>query len=172
MPFIIISIIIVIILLLFSFKACSSPTYTITFKNYDDSVIEVIEVKEGELPKIDRIPTRDSDGIFEYIFDSWGNIVKAEKDTTYKAKFTSILIEKDNDDIEQDKKIDDTEYLEKTFPTKDFVKTINKNGFISIIYKIQKNNAQIILAYDGGITTIELQQKDNNVIRKITYSAD
>lgn len=69
--------------------------------------------------------------------------------------------------------IDDTHFLEKKLPTKDINKKIDENGLISITYKIRENNSiTILFQYDGGETTIELQNVENNVIRKITYSAD
>ena len=106
MPFIIVSIIIAIIILLFSFKACSAPTYTITFKNYDGTIIDVIEVKNGEIPSTNKIPSKPSDDEYEYLFDSWGNIVRANGDATYQAVFINKLI---NNKEDSDKKIDNKE---------------------------------------------------------------
>lgn len=76
------------------------------------------------------------------------------------------------DDLIEKKKLDDTDFLEKKIPEKDFIKEINNNGLISISYKTKKNSSVIMMRYDGGKTTIKLNKTGNDVVRKVIYSAD
>ncbi len=66
--------------------------YTITWKNWDDSVLEVdTDVPEGTTPTYDGpTPTRESDNNFDYSFNTWYPAPSpARKDTTYTARFLS-----------------------------------------------------------------------------------
>ena len=78
--------------------------YVINFVNDDDSLIESLSVKEGDIPTITNNPIKESDNTYDYIFDGWDkNIVVATKDETYKATYKSTYIDytitfKDYDD--------------------------------------------------------------------------
>ena len=78
--------------------------YIINFVNDDDSLIESLSVKEGDIPTITNNPIKESDNTYDYIFDGWDkNIVVATKDETYKATYKSTYIDytitfKDYDD--------------------------------------------------------------------------
>jgi len=66
--------------------------YEITFKDYDDSVIEVVIVEYGDTPKINVTPTRQSDAQYSYEFVGWSpNIVTVTENTTYKAVYNSVI---------------------------------------------------------------------------------
>lgn len=63
--------------------------YSITFANYDASVIETVTVKEGEMPSCSVTPTRASDDNYDYTFKEWNpTIHAADKDETYTATYT------------------------------------------------------------------------------------
>ena len=65
-------------------------TYTITFKNYDDSVLEEVKVKEGDIPSYDKEedPVRPNDKDGSYVFSGWNSeIVAATKNATYVAQY-------------------------------------------------------------------------------------
>ena len=65
-----------------------APSYTVTFKNYDGTVLEVVKLKEDALPTSTIAPTRASDDIYNYIFDGWDKeIVAAAADTEYTATY-------------------------------------------------------------------------------------
>ena len=71
-------------------------TYTITWKNYDGSILEVDEkVEEGTMPVYDgEQPSRANDDTNMYIFTGWTPSVSvATKDETYTATYTSITID-------------------------------------------------------------------------------
>ena len=64
--------------------------YTITWKNYDGTVLEVDEkVLKGTTPTYDGIePSKEKNEQFNYIFDGWDKeVVEATEDTEYIAKF-------------------------------------------------------------------------------------
>ena len=76
---------------------CSrKQTFKITFKDYDGTILRVLEIEKGKIPKFDGTPLRDSDDTYEYTFLSWdGDLTKANKDVTYTAVYTSTpLVDK------------------------------------------------------------------------------
>ena len=66
------------------------PKYTVTWKNYDGSILEVDEeLDAGTIPTYDGLePTRTQDAQFNYIFDGWTpEVGEITADTEYVAKF-------------------------------------------------------------------------------------
>ena len=72
-------------------------TYTITWANYDGTVLETDTVKEGDTPTYDgATPTREADDQYTYTFKGWDkNVVAAVADATYTATYTQTAIEVD-----------------------------------------------------------------------------
>lgn len=76
----------------------SAPTikrYTITWKNYDGTVLEIDKnVKEGTMPSYDgKTPTRADDGEYTYTFSGWNPTVSlAKSDQTYVATYSYTKI--------------------------------------------------------------------------------
>lgn len=79
-------------------SACSTnskPTFTVTWKNWNDTILETdLNVKEGSTPSYDgKTPTRDSDTQFTYTFEKWTpDLSIVVSDVTYKAVFKSTLV--------------------------------------------------------------------------------
>lgn len=68
--------------------------YTVTWKDYDDSILEVDkDVLEGSTPSYDgKTPTRDDSEQFKYTFDKWSPEIKeVTEDVTYTAVYKSTL---------------------------------------------------------------------------------
>lgn len=85
------------------------------------------------------------------------------KNTTLKNAYISII---------KNKEVDKSEKLKKELPLKSETIKINSNNLISIDYKVIKNKTTIIMSFDGGETSIILEQKGNDVQKTIIYSAD
>ncbi len=78
----------------FAFVACSMPkAYTITFVNYDDSVLLELILEEGFTPEYTLAePTRESTEQYSYTFVGWDKVIApATEDITYKAMFTQTV---------------------------------------------------------------------------------
>ena len=75
-------------------------------------------------------------------------------------------------DLIKNKLVDKSEKLEKSIPQKTEKIKINAEGLISINYIKDNNRVQIEMSFEGGETTILLEQIGNNVKRVITTSAD
>ena len=68
--------------------------YTVTFQNWDGTVLQSIEVEEGATPVYTgETPTRDADEDYTYTFKGWDQeIVAATGDTVYVAQFDATEI--------------------------------------------------------------------------------
>jgi len=67
-----------------------TKTYTITWANYDGTVLETDTVTEGAIPTYDgATPTRAEDSEYTYAFKGWDKtVVAATADATYTATYT------------------------------------------------------------------------------------
>ena len=73
----------------------TETTFTITWKNYDGTVLETdTDVKKGTLPTYDgTTPTRPDDAEYKYTWSGWDpKVAEATKDQVYTATFTSEKI--------------------------------------------------------------------------------
>lgn len=79
-------------------------TYTITFVDYDGTVIKTVVVEDGEAVEAPEYPTREDTEDIKYIFKGWkaegsdelyhkNTIPAAEEDTTYTAVYSEQKIE-------------------------------------------------------------------------------
>ena len=70
--------------------------YTITFKNYDGTVLDTQIVKEGDKPVyLGDIPTKPHDDNNKYLFGGWSpSLTEATGDATYTANFIAGDLEK------------------------------------------------------------------------------
>ena len=70
-------------------------TYTITFKNYDGTILQSGSVAYGATPEyIGETPTKAEDDV-AYEFKDWDSeIMPVTKDATYNAKFYKKLMQK------------------------------------------------------------------------------
>ena len=75
---------------LFSLISCGPKSYTVTWQNYDNSVLETdVKVKKGEMPQYDgAVPIRETDETYVYEFLGWSpELTEVSKDITYVAIF-------------------------------------------------------------------------------------
>ena len=90
-------------------------TFTITWKNEDDLILEIDQnVNEGEIPTFDgQTPTKPNDAQYNYVFSGWTpEVVAAHADATYTAtyqeelrKYTVIWKDEDGTVIETDENV-------------------------------------------------------------------
>ncbi|SHH61235.1 hypothetical protein [Flavobacterium johnsoniae] len=83
--------------------------------------------------------------------------------------FKNANIEDVYSSIIRDKEVDDYQYLLKLIPKNDKSILINKNGLISIEYKVNKDKVEIKFSYDGGLTVVNIENDNNDVKRTIIY---
>ena len=72
------------------------PTFTITWLNYDGSVLEIDEgVKYGSIPEFNgEIPLKEKDEVYDYSFKSWDKeLAVVLEDATYTALFDKTVRE-------------------------------------------------------------------------------
>ena len=76
--------------------------YTIQFKNYNDTLLQSIQVQEGQMPVYSgATPTRDEDEENVYTFIGWTpNVVVATADAVYTAVYEATPKSQEVDDLE------------------------------------------------------------------------
>lgn len=81
------------ILTCFAFTSCGKE-YTVTWQNWDGTVLEVDNVKEETTPTFDGMtPTKEGNEQYAYEFSGWDKEISAATgDTVYVAQFNEILL--------------------------------------------------------------------------------
>lgn len=76
------------------YTATAIPVYTIKFINWNGSVLQNMQVKEGVKPVYTgSTPTRPSDSQYDYTFNGWHPIIEAaRRNLTYTAQYTATAI--------------------------------------------------------------------------------
>ncbi|AZA79881.1 hypothetical protein EG347_21525 [Chryseobacterium sp. G0186] len=72
----------------------------------------------------------------------------------------------------KEKEVEKAELLLAELPKQSTEKEINQDGLDIINYKVSSNKIEIEFIFAGGVTTLELEQKGENVKRTIIHSAD
>ncbi|PWN59810.1 hypothetical protein [Chryseobacterium viscerum] len=70
------------------------------------------------------------------------------------------------------KELEKSELLLAELPKQSVEKEINQDGLDAISYKVSANTIEIEFLFAGGVTTLKLEQKGENVKRTIIHSAD
>ena len=69
----------------------STTKYTITWKNWDGSVLKTQTVSKGTKPSYSGTPTRPADSKYTYTFKGWSpTVVAANSNATYTAQYTAV----------------------------------------------------------------------------------
>ncbi len=150
--------------------------YTVTFENYDGTVLQSSEVEYGQSPSYTgETPVKSSDNTYYYTFDGWTpEIIEVTGEKTYTAKFVPHFIDyvitfNDDDGAEISKKTDyhygDTVTVPAD-PTKEAtaeytytfvgwdneITTVSGNATYTATYTATKNKYTIVFEnYDGTV---------------------
>ena len=156
----------------------SIETYTITFVNYNDSVLSTQTLNKGEMPSFSGTPVKEADNTYTYTFNGWDNdIVAANSDATYKATFLPNYIDYtikfiDHDDSEissiayhyndtitipDDPSWNHYEFLGWSLTKNGNVTTVNTNATESVTYYAQYGVDKFTYKFyeDDGTTIIK-----------------
>lgn len=104
--------IILLFLSISTLTGCGGKSYTITWKNYDGTILEIDKrVKEGDIPSYDGLtPTKESNEMYNYTFSGWSpEISEVTCDTTYianylenKREYTVTFVNYDESTLDED----------------------------------------------------------------------
>lgn len=99
-----------------------------------------------------------------------------ETQAEYETEFECIFKNKEVSEVYQatikDGEIEKSELLLPELPKENTTKEINKDGLISISYVVSPKKTDIEFQFEGGVTTLSLEQQDKDVKRIIIHSAD
>ncbi len=99
-----------------------------------------------------------------------------EKQVEYETEVECIFKNKDVNEVYQatikDQEIEKAELLLPDLPKENTTKEINKDGLLSISYAVSPKKTEIEFQFEGGVTTLSLEQMDKDVKRIIIHSAD
>lgn len=99
-----------------------------------------------------------------------------EKTVDYETELECIFPKSKMEDIYQrtikEKEVEKAELLLSELPKQSSEKEIHQDGLETISYKVSPNKVEIEFNFAGGVTTLELEQKGENVKRTIIHSAD
>ncbi|WP_160136687.1 hypothetical protein [Chryseobacterium sp. c4a] len=99
-----------------------------------------------------------------------------EKTVEYETQLECIFPKSKMEDIYQrtikEKEVEKAELLLSELPKQSSEKEIHQDGLETISYKVSPNKVEIEFLFAGGVTTLELEQKGENVKRTIIHSAD
>lgn len=126
-----------------------------------DSLVVKAPVAENVTPESKEIPTLKE---------------CTEKTVDYGSEQECIFPKSTMEDVYQktikEKEVEKAELLLAELPKQSIEKEINKDGLDIINYKVSSNKIEIEFIFAGGVTTLELEQKGENVKRTIIHSAD
>ncbi|WET49283.1 hypothetical protein PYS58_22460 [Chryseobacterium indologenes] len=99
-----------------------------------------------------------------------------EQTIDYETQLECIFPKSKMEDIYQktikEKEVEKAELLLTELPKQSSEKEIHQDGLETISYKVSPNKVEIEFLFAGGVTTLELEQKGNDVKRTIIHSAD
>ncbi|RXM53681.1 MULTISPECIES: hypothetical protein [unclassified Chryseobacterium] len=99
-----------------------------------------------------------------------------EKTVEYETQLECIFPKSTMEDVYQktirEKEVEKAELLLSELPKQSSEKEIHQDGLETISYKVSPNKVEIEFLFAGGVTTLELEQKGNDVKRTIIQSAD
>ncbi|WP_347219125.1 hypothetical protein [Chryseobacterium sp.] len=99
-----------------------------------------------------------------------------EKTVEYETQQECIFPKNTMEEVYQktikEKEVEKADLLPTALPKQSSEKEIHEDGLETISYKVSPNKIEIEFLFAGGVTTLELEQKGENVKRTIIHSAD
>ncbi|MCT2560904.1 hypothetical protein [Chryseobacterium herbae] len=99
-----------------------------------------------------------------------------EKQVDYETEMECIFKNSSIDEVYRqtikDKEIEKAELLIANLPKANTTKEINEDGLVSISYTVGPKKTEIEFLFEGGVTTLSLEQQNKDVKRTIIHSAD
>ncbi|SHF46604.1 hypothetical protein [Chryseobacterium sp. OV279] len=99
-----------------------------------------------------------------------------EKQVEYETEMECIFKNASIDEVYRrtikDKEVEKSELLSANLPKANTTKEINQDGLISITYTVGPKKTDIEFFFEGGVTSISLEQQNKDVKRTIIHSAD
>lgn len=99
-----------------------------------------------------------------------------EKTADYETELECIFPKSTMEEVYRktirEKEVEKAELLLSELPKQSSEKEIHQDGLETITYKVSPNKVEIEFLFAGGVTTLELEQKGENVKRTIIHSAD
>ncbi|BFM45535.1 hypothetical protein CFS9_41760 [Flavobacterium sp. CFS9] len=74
--------------------------------------------------------------------------------------------------IIQNKEVEESAYFLSTIPNESKSVSVNKNGLISVDYKISKDKILVSMNYEGGLTEVTLEKIKDTIKKSIYHYAD
>jgi len=136
-------------------------TYTVTWKNWDGSVLELDEkVKEGSLPTYDgATPFRESDDNYSYSWSGWGPaVVNVTADITYTATYDKKALSTVKTEVTESEFNDALKFENKNFCFS-MVSPKNEEQYYTYYYQMENHNSYTYRQYldDGDNSYIEVR---------------
>ncbi|BAP30547.1 hypothetical lipoprotein [Chryseobacterium sp. StRB126] len=156
-----ISFIAITLLLITGCKNDSKPTANETETMKKDSPVVKAFAKEKAVEESKEIPTLKE---------------CTEKTVDYETELECIFPKSTMENVYQktikEKELEKAELLLTELPKQSSEKEIHQDGLETISYKVSPNKVEIEFLFAGGVTTLELEQKGDDVKRTIIHSAD
>lgn len=132
--------------------------------NYLDGIYKSCNIPKREIPGNseieDDIKNKDCKNIKVEMGKGQECLVK---NTTLENVYANII---------KNGEVDDFRYLLNSIPKNSKIIDINKDGLMNIQYNVQKGKIEILFNYDGGVTEVNIEKVNENVIKRIVYYAD
>ncbi|NML71157.1 hypothetical protein HHL23_15310 [Chryseobacterium sp. RP-3-3] len=156
-----------------SFVCLSLLVFTACKNESKKTVNETVTAKKDSTPvkktAVENTPVTETKGILTLKECTEKQI---EYETEQECIFKNASVDQVYRRTIKDKEIEKAEQLLANLPTENTTKEINNDGLVSITYTVTSKKTEIEFLFEGGVTTLSLEQQNKDVKRTIIHSAD